>query len=113
MKIIITENQFYDLIPLGVKRRLDVGDMEIIDKLIKRYYRAKGNWFHSNTFEDYLTTVVLSVIDTFINDHRDLEDDDNWFRNRRELEQIYRGLVPYLKKRYHNEMKTYYRQMKN
>ena len=114
MKYIITENQLYNLIPSEIKRRINIGDMEIIDKLIKRHYRAKGNWFHSDTFEDYLNTVVLGVISTFIHDHKDMDvDDDNWFRNRNELVQIYQGLVPYLKKKYYNEMKKYYKTMKS
>lgn len=114
MKITITESQFYNLIPLGVRRRLDVGDMDIIEKLIRRLYRAKGNWFHSENFEDYLNTVVSDSIYYFVRDYKHLgNDEDNWFKDINELERIYGGLIPYLKKKYHNEMKTYYRQMKN
>jgi hypothetical protein len=91
-----------------------VGDMDIIEKLIRRLYRAKGNWFHSENFEDYLDTVVLDTISYFVryNKHSDF-DEDNWFSDMAELERIYRGLIPYLKKKYYNEMKTYYRQMKS
>jgi hypothetical protein len=114
MKITITESQFYNLIPLEVRRRLEGDDMYIIDKTIKRLYRAKGNWFHSENFEDYLNTVVSDSIYYFVRDYKHLgNDEDNWFKDINELERIYGGLIPYLKKKYHNEMKTYYRQMKN
>lgn len=113
MKITITESQFYNLIPLEVRRRLEGDDMYIIDKTIKLLYRVKGNWFHSENFEDYLNTVVSDSIYYFVRDYKHLgNDEDNWFRMN-ELQQIYRGLIPYLKKKYHNEMKTYYRQMKS
>jgi hypothetical protein len=113
MKIIITENQFYDLIPLGVRRRLEEDDMYHIDKWIKRLYRSKGNWFHSENFEDYLHMVISDAVNYFVRDHKHLGiDEDNW-EDITDIALIYRGLIPYLKKKYHNEMKTYYRQMKN
>jgi|688.fasta_scaffold629602_2 hypothetical protein len=113
MKITITESQFYNLIPLEVRRRLDGDDVYIIDKTIKRLYRAKGNWFHSENFEDYLHMVISDAVSYFVRDHKHLGiDEDNW-EDINDLELIYGGLIPYLKKKYHNEMKRYYEQMKN
>jgi len=115
MKIIITENQFYNMIPNYIKRRVGDGDLELIDKIIKKHIHIKSNLLYSENFEGYLNTVISDSISDFIFFHKDwgIDNGDDWSDKRRELMEIFQGLIPILKKKYYNECKEYYKKMKS
>jgi len=114
MKILINESQFYNLIPSSVKRRLEVDDLEILDKTINMKIRGRGNWFHSDTFEQYFDDIILGSIEYLVYNHKEWGmDTDDWLKRRTEMEKIFQGLIPYLEKRYRNQAKAYYKKMKS
>jgi hypothetical protein len=112
MKIIISESQFYNLIPSEVKRRLEEVDMENIDKIIKMKYKGKAYWTYNDNFDSYLNTVISDSLETFIfNKYSDYEGD--WMTIRNDMRKILQGMIPYLKKKYNNETKAYYKKMRS
>ena len=114
MKILITESQLYNLIPSSVKRRLEVGDLEILDKKINMEIRGKGNIVHSESFEQYFNDSISDSIEYLVHQHKDWGmDTDDWFTNRTEMEKIFQGLIPYLEKKYRGKAKEYYKNMKS
>ena len=125
MKIIISESQFYNLIPSEVKRRLEEVDMENIDKIIKMKYKNKdykAYWIYDDNFDGYLNTVISDSLDTFIfNKYSGYEGDwlvyidtmQDWMTIRNDMRKILQGMIPYLKKKYNNELKAYYKKMRS
>ena len=114
MKILITESQLYNLIPPSVKRRLEVGDLEILDKAVNMRIRGKGNIVHSESFEQYFNDAISDSIEYLVYQHKDWGfDPDGWLKRRTEMLKIFQGLIPYLEKKYRGKAKEYYKNMKS
>jgi hypothetical protein len=91
-----------------------VGDLEILDKKINMEIRGKGNWFHSDTFEKYFNDIISDSIEYLVYQHKDWGfDPDGWLKRRTEMLKIFQGLIPYLEKKYRNQAKEYYKNMKS
>jgi hypothetical protein len=109
MKIIITEEQFYNLIPPAVKRRMTDKDFDILDDVIrnnKRYYVAQD-------FDRYLEGNLHDSLNEFVHDYKleeinryldydDLDDEENI------KYKIFLQLIPFLKKKYHDVLYDYH-----
>lgn len=113
MKINITESQFYNLIPAKIKRRIELGDMEIIDKIVESKYRGKSYWFYAKNFEDYLNNVIEDSIDSFVFNKEWETEEGEWMRKRNEMKKIFQDIIPYLKKKYYNKAQKYYKTMRS
>jgi hypothetical protein len=109
MKIIITEEQFYNLIPSAVRRRMTDNDFDILDVVIhnnKRYYVAQD-------FDRYLEGNLHDSLNEFVHDYKleeinryldydDLDDEENI------KYKIFLQLIPFLKKKYHDVLYDYH-----
>jgi hypothetical protein len=109
MKIIITEEQFYNLIPPSVRRRMTDNDFDILDVVIhnnKRYYVAQD-------FDRYLEGNLHDSLNEFVHDYKleeinryldydDLDDEENI------KYKIFWQLIPFLKKKYHDVLYDYH-----
>ena len=103
MKIIITEEQFYNLIPNSIKRRLEAGDLDKLELIIDKKYRLRG-YYLSGDFEYYLNSVISDSIDTFvINNKYELyvigTNLGDYQDGRRKIISLFQGLIPFLKKK--------------
>jgi hypothetical protein len=113
MKINITESQFYNLIPPEIKRRIESGDMEIIDKIVESKYRGKAYWTYAENFEDYLNSVIEDSIDYFVFNKEWETENGEWMKKRNEMRKIFQNLTPYLKKKYYYKARKYYKTMRS
>jgi len=110
MRVIITESQYYNLIPIEIKRRMDTEDFSILDDIIKAKYRGRAYWTYADNFDEYFNNVISDSLDQFVFNFK-VEDDEDWFTKRHAVRKIFNSLVPYLKKRYNREAKAYYKRM--
>jgi len=109
MKIIITEEQFYNLIPPVVRRRMTERDFGILYDIIdnnRRYYVAQD-------FERYLDGNLRDSLNEFIHDYKVEEidpnlDNDDWDNEEDIIYNIFWQLIPFLKKKYHDVFYDYY-----
>jgi hypothetical protein len=109
MKIIITEEQFNNLIPLSVKRRMKPEDFGIIDDNIhknKRYYFGLS-------FDGFFEGLIRDSLNEFIKEYKVEEinpnlDDDVYEREENLVYKIFWQLIPFLKKKYYDEIYEYY-----
>jgi hypothetical protein len=108
MRIIITENQLHNLIPISVKRRIDDGDLELIDNLIKQKYgQGRSYWNFSSDFDTYLSYIIADSINDLVYFHKDygiMDNDPNWSDRRNVYSKVFQGLMPYLKHKYKDEI---------
>jgi hypothetical protein len=111
MKIIITEEQFYNLIPISIIRRLEPGDFDDLELIIDKKYSLRG-YYLSGDFEYYLNSVISDSIDTFVIDYKfpryEGGDLDDYYDSRRKVILMFRGLIPFLKKKYHDKLYQFY-----
>jgi len=109
MKIITTEEQFYNLIPPSVKRRMTNKDFEILDGIIdnnKRYFIVRS-------FGEYLDGNLRDSLNEFIREYKVEEldpnlDNDDWDNEEDIIYKIFWQLIPFLKKKYHDVLYDYY-----
>jgi len=109
MKIIITEEQLYNLIPPSVKRRMTERDFDILDDVIrnnKRYYVGQD-------FDKYLEGNLQDSLNEFIHDYKIEEinqdfDNDDWDNEENIISKIFWQLIPFLKKKYHDVLYDYH-----
>ena len=109
MKIIITEEQFYNLIPPSVKRRMTERDFGILYDIIdnnRRYYVAQD-------FDWYLDGNLRDSLNEFIHDYKVEEidpnlDNDDWDDEENIKYKIFWQLIPFLKKKYHDVLYDYH-----
>ena len=109
MKIIITEEQFYNLIPNSVKRRMTNKDFQILYDIIdnnRRYYVAQD-------FDRYLEGNLQDSLNEFIREYKVEEIDPNlnndaWDDEENIRYKIFWQLIPFLKKKYYNELYDYH-----
>jgi hypothetical protein len=109
MKIIITEEQLYNLIPPSVKRRMTERDFGILYDIIdnnRRFYVAQD-------FDRYLDGNLRDSLNEFIHDYKVEEidpnlDNDDWDDEENIKYKIFWQLIPFLKKKYHDELYDYH-----
>jgi hypothetical protein len=109
MKILIKEEQFNNLIPPVVRRRMTERDFGILDDIIdtnKRYGVALD-------FDMYLDGNLRDSLNEFIHDYKAEEidpnlDNDDWDDEENTKYKIFWELIPFLKKKYYNELYDYY-----
>jgi len=109
MKILITEEQFYNLIPPVVRRRMTEKDFGILYDIIdnnKRYYVAQD-------FDRYLEGNLRDSLNEFIHDYKVEEidpnlDNDDWDDEENTKYKIFWQLIPFLKKKYHDDLYDYH-----
>jgi hypothetical protein len=109
MKIIITEEQFYNLIPQSIRRRMSIKDFEILDDIIHTNKKYDLN----NPFDKYLDINLRDSLNEFITEYKvgKLDpnlDDNDWEREESLMYKIFWQLIPFVKKKYHNELYEYY-----
>jgi hypothetical protein len=112
MRVIITESQYYNLIPNEIKRRMTPEDFEILDNIVKAKYRGRAYWTYADNFGKYFNNVISDSLDQFVFNFK-VEDDENWFKKRHVLRRIFNSLVRYLKVRYSLEARAYYKRMRS
>jgi hypothetical protein len=110
MRVIITESQYYSLIPNEIKRRMDPEDFNTLDDIIITKYRGRAYWTYADNFDQYFNNVISDSLDHFVFNFK-VEDDEDWFTKRHVVRRIFNSLVPYLKKRYNREARAYYKRM--
>ena len=114
MKIIITESQFYELIPPAVRRRMTGKDFGVLDDIIhnnKRYCIAQD-------FDRYLDCILRDSLNEFIHDYKIEEfdqdlDNDDLDDEEHIVYKIFWELIPFLKKKYHDLLYDYHRENHN
>jgi len=109
MKIIITESQFYDLIPQNIKRRLSPGDLESLDNIIKR--NMTGHHYLSDSFFGYSGWVIGDSLNEFVLENKSDDVDmgpNDWEDDQNKILRIFRPLIPFLEKKYHDEFWEFY-----
>jgi hypothetical protein len=111
MKKIISENNLYDMIPNQVRRRLEDGDIDIIYGIVNKLYKSRGYWMNYRSFEDYFNAVILHSISSFIYHYKDLSNLS--FKERDIMEEALKDLAPFLRKKYHNKLRKFYKDMNN
>jgi hypothetical protein len=107
MKIIITESQFYNLIPNELKRRLIDDDFKIIDDILWSDIET----YHAPTLDGFINFVITDTITRFVNDYKlDTIDynSDNWGDDSDDVFNLWWKLNPFLKMKYHNKLADYY-----
>jgi hypothetical protein len=109
MKIIITEEQFYNLIPQSIRRRMTERDFEILDDIIHTNKKYDLN----NPFDKYLDINLRDSLNQFITEYKvgKLDpnlDDNDWEREESLMYKIFWQLIPFVKKKYYNELYEYY-----
>jgi hypothetical protein len=109
MKIIITEEQFYNLIPPSVKRRMTNKDFEILDGIIDN----NKLYFITQSFGEYLDGTLRDSLNEFIREYKVEEidpnlDNDDWDNEEDIIYNIFWQLIPFLKKKYHDVFYDYY-----
>jgi hypothetical protein len=111
MKIIITEEQFYNLIPPSVKRRMTERDFGILYDIIdnnRRYYVAQD-------FDRYLEGNLQDSLNEFIKYYKVEEIDpnlnnDDWDDEENLKYKIFWQLIPFLKKKYYDDLYDYHKE---
>jgi hypothetical protein len=103
------EDEFYYLIPLSVKRRMTDRDFQVLDSIIDTNKR----WGVEFDFDDYLDRNLHDSLNEFIHDYKAEEidpnlDNDDWDREESRVYEIFRQLMPFLKKKYYDELSDYY-----
>jgi hypothetical protein len=114
MRVIITESQYYNLIPNEIKRRMDPKDFEILDNIVKAKYRGRAYWTYADSFDKYFNNVISDSLNQFVfNNYHFKVGDGKWvgWRNRDVVRRIFNSLTPYLKMRYNREARAYYKRM--
>jgi len=114
MKIIITESQFYDLIPPAVRRRMSSKDFEILDDIIHKDKR----YFVAQPFDIYLDGNLHDSLNEFIREYKVEEiepnlDNDDWEREENIIYKIFWLLIPFLKKKYYDVLYDYHKENHN
>ena len=108
MKIIITESQLYNLIPNEIKRRITNDDLIIIDRIL----RNNLSYFSfSYPFNEYIEMIIRDTLNEFVNEYKlnDINYDlDDWGDKESDVFNLWWGIIPFLEKRYHNELLGYY-----
>jgi hypothetical protein len=109
MKIIITEEQLYNLIPPSVRRRMTDKDFEILDGIIDNNKR----YFITQSFGEYLDGNLRDSLNEFIREYKVEEidpnlDNDDWDNEEDIIYNIFWQLIPFLKKKYHDVFYDYY-----
>ncbi len=109
MKIIITEEQFYNLIPNSVKRRMTNNDFDILDNII----HTNKKYDLMNSFDEYLDINLRDSLNEFITEYKvgKLDpnlDDNDWEREESLIHKIFWQLIPFLKKKYYKELYDYH-----
>ena len=111
MKIIITEEQFYNLIPQSVRRRMTEKEFQILYDIIdnnKRYYVAQD-------FDRYLEGNLQDSLNEFIKYYKVEEIDpnlnnDDWDDEENLKYKIFWQLIPFLKKKYYDDLYDYHKE---
>jgi hypothetical protein len=112
MKIIITESQFYDLIPPAIRRRMTSKDFQILDDIIHKNKR----YFVAQPFDRYLDGNLHDSLNEFVHDYKAEEfdqdlDNEDWFeRGESIIYEIFRQLIPFLKKKYRDLLYGYHKE---
>lgn len=113
MKIIITEEQFYNLIPPSVRRRMTDNDFDILDDVIHTNKKYDLN----NPFNKYLDINLRNSLHELIQ-HKVSKINPNLGDDAFEYEEsllykIFLQLIPFLKKKYHDVLYGYHRRRGN
>lgn len=109
MKIIITESQFYDLIPMTLKRRLSQDDFEILDKIIK--LNMNEFIYLNDVFEEYLRWTLGDSLSHFVTEYKsdDIDmDEEDWMDKLNERLGLFWDLIYFLRKKYYEEFRETY-----
>jgi hypothetical protein len=109
MKIIITESQFYDLIPMTLKRRLSQDDFEILDKIIK--LNMNEFIYLNDVFEEYLRWTLGDSLNHFVTEYKsdDIDmDEEDWMDKLNERLGLFWDLIYFLRKKYYEEFRETY-----
>ena len=104
----ITKEQL-DLIPPVVRRRMTDKDFQILDDIIDTNKRYDLN----NPFDTYFDRNLRDSLNEFIHDYKAEEIDpnlnnDDWVNEERIVYKIFWQLIPFLKKKYYNDLYDYY-----
>ena len=106
----ITKEQL-DLIPFSIRRRMSNKDFEILDDIIQTNKKYDLN----NPFDKYLDINLRDSLNQFITEYKvgKLDpnlDDNEWTIEENRIYKIFWELIPFVKKKYYNELYDYYRE---
>lgn len=109
MKIIITEEQFNNLIPPSVKRRMNPEDFVLIDNIIQ----TNKKYYLNFSFDIFFESLIRDSLNEFIEEYKVKEinpnlDGDVWALEENLIYEIFWQLTPFLKKKYYDEYYDYY-----
>jgi hypothetical protein len=116
MKIIITEQQYNNLLNQFIRRRLEIEDFDILEDYIIYEMERKLHYYNRvNNFEDFLNDVISSALNDFIlnykSDHIPMVlDDDEFFEEQEKLLDRFWPLFDFLKDKYRNMVYNYFNQ---
>jgi hypothetical protein len=116
MKIIITEQQYNNLLNQFIRRRLEIEDFNILEDYITYEMERKLHYYgRRNNFEDFLNDVISSALSDFIrsykSDYISTElDDDEFFEEQEKLLDRFWPLFDFLKDKYRNMVYNYFNQ---
>jgi len=110
MRIIITESQLYNLLPRSLKRRMSEEDFVNFDNIVQS---KKQFGTLRLEFGDYRESVLQDALGDFVNEYKmdipyGITDDNRYMDLYDNLFDLYWGLLPYLRKRYQDELYDYY-----
>jgi 3'-phosphoadenosine 5'-phosphosulfate sulfotransferase (PAPS reductase)/FAD synthetase len=109
MKIIITESQFYNLLPNEIKRRLSQEDIQILDGYIQHEKKVQALSFGSDSSDaaDFVYEVVRNSFNDFINEHKvpyPMINNDEGYDVYKKTFDLYWPILPFLLNKYHDEL---------
>ena len=109
MRIIITEEQFNNLIPPSVKRRMNPEDFVLIDNIIQ----TNKKYYLNFSFDIFFENLIRESLGEFIKEYKVEEinpnlDDDVWELEENLIYKIFWQLTPFLKKKYYDELYDHY-----
>ena len=109
------DERLFGELPNSVRRRLEPGDLDKFDEIVDNKYKLRG-YYLSGDFENYFNSVISDSIDTFVVNYKfpryeggtDLDDYND---DRRKVLSLFRGLIPFLKKKYRDKLYQFYRDL--
>jgi hypothetical protein len=116
MKIIITEQQYNNLLSQFIRRRIDNEDFDILEDYIIYVMKTNFNYYNRiDDFEGYLNDVISTAFIEFIKGYKsdDISTElgaDDYDEEQRKLLERFWPLFDFLKDKYRNRIYDYFNQ---